>query len=229
MDKIKVTKLTSIGLGVIIAILLIVIGFKMFQSVFTRASDSEPRDVVISNILQNTAKIGWATGIDTQGVIEYGTSPTALNFYAPEIQSAKIHSLELTLLSPNTTYYFNVRIGDKKYDNGGVPWTFTTKSTEKSTTPTTGVLSPTVKLGSTGKSTPTPYQELVVPNTKSGSNQPLPTVVSNCTDADCQKICQKLGKGCSTSDFIKNKCVGKVSMNNCSLSATTAPTATPRP
>ena len=225
MDKIRATKLTSIGLGVIIAILLIVIGFKMFQSVFTRASDSEPRDVVISNILQNTAKIGWATGVDTQGVIEYGTSPTALNFYAPEIQAAKIHSLELTLLSPNTTYYFNVRIGDKKYDNGGVPWTFTTKSTEKSVNPTAATTSSIPK---SGKPTPTPYQELTIPD-KGSSSLPIPTVVANCSDTDCQKICQKLGKGCSTSDFIKNKCVGKVSMNNCSISATTAPTATPTP
>lgn len=224
-DKLKATKLTSIGLGVIIAILLIIIGFKMFQSVFTRASDSEPRDVVISNILQNTAKIGWATGIETQGVIEYGTSPTALNFYAPEIQASKVHSLELTLLSPNTTYYFNVRIGDKKYDNGGVPWTFTTKSTEKSAVSATGTIVPT----KTGKPTLTPYQELVMPGQGSGSSLPIPTVIANCTDTDCQKICQKLGKGCSTSDFIKNKCVGKVSMNNCSLSATTAPTATPTP
>jgi len=111
----------------------------------------------------------------------------------------------LTLLSPNTTYYFDIRVGDKKYDNGGVPWTFTTKSTEKSIAPTAEITK------ASGKPTPTPYQELVIPDGKS------PTVIVDCKETDCQKICQKLGKGCATTDLIKNKCLGKVDLTNCSL------------
>jgi len=232
MKQIKTSKLIAIGLGLIIAVLMIVVGFKMFEGVFTRAADSEPRDVIISNILQNTAKISWTTGVATQGVIEYGTSPTALNFYAPEIQSAKSHLIELTLLSPNTTYYFNIRIGDKKYDNGGVPWTFTTKSSERSTvliSPTIPSLTaPTASVNRIAKPTPTPYQELIIPNQNS-NYLPAPTVVANCPETDCQQICQKLGKGCFTSDFIKNKCVGKVNMSNCGLLVTPALTLTPTP
>jgi hypothetical protein len=231
MKQIKTSKLIAIGLGLIIAVLMIVVGFKMFESVFTRAADSEPRDVIISNILQNTAKISWTTGVATQGVVEYGTSPTALNFYAPEIQSAKSHLIELTLLSPNTTYYFNIRIGDKKYDNGGVPWTFTTKSSERSIEKSSISISPTptpALINKTTKPTPTPYQELIIPNQNSNS-LPAPTVVANCPETDCQQICQKLGKGCFTSDFIKNKCVGKVNMSNCGLLVTPALTLTPTP
>ena len=215
MEKIKSTKLISIGLGVIIAILLIIVGFKIFQGVFTRAADVEPRDVIISGILQNTAKITWSSGIETQGIVEYGTSPTALNFYAPEVQAVKSHVIDLTLLSPNTTYYFDIRIGEKKYDNGGVPWTFTTKDTQKSAE--TKEIPKTV----VSKPTPTAYQELTVE-----SKNP-PVISTICEETDCQKICQKLGKGCSTSNLIKNKCVGKINVSNCGLMATPAATATP--
>ncbi len=184
-------KLASIGIGVVIAILLLVMGFKVFSGVFTRAADFEPRDVVVSNIAQNSAKLSWTTGVETQGVVEYGTSPTSLNFFAPEPQKIKTHAVDLTLLSPNTTYYFQIRIGDKKYDNGGVPWTFTTKGTEKSVVPTTTPLvNPTAK--------PTPVQRLEIPVT--------PRAV--CDETDCTKIKEKLGKGCTTQDYFK--CIKKL-------------------
>ncbi len=191
MDNPKLMKLASIGIGVVIAILLLVMGFKVFSGVFTRAADFEPRDVVVSNIAQNSAKLSWTTGVETQGVVEYGTSPTSLNFFAPEPQKIKTHAVDLTLLSPNTTYYFQIRIGDKKYDNGGVPWTFTTKGTEKSVVPTTTPLvNPTAK--------PTPVQRLEIPVT--------PRAV--CDETDCTKIKEKLGKGCTTQDYFK--CIKKL-------------------
>ncbi len=184
-------KIASIAIGTVIAILLLVMGFKVFQGVFTRAADYEPRDVVISDISQNSAKLSWATGVETQGVVEYGTTPTALNFFAPEAQKIKNHSLDLTLLSPGSTYYFQIRIGDKKYDNGGVPWTFTTKGTEKSVVPTAAPTQSTAVK-------PTPVQTLQIPD---GG-----TVA--CTETDCQKIKTKLGKGCSTQDYFR--CIRKL-------------------
>lgn len=189
MDQKKVLKITSIVIGVVIAILLVVMGLKVFSSAFTRASDLEPRDVVVSASAQNSSKISWSTGEETQGVIEYGTTPTSLNFFAPEPAKTKNHSQDLTLLSPNTTYYFQIRIGDKKYDNGGVPWTFTTKGTEKSNvttpilTPTTVVVEPTKK----------PAQVLEVPVTP----------VLKCEETDCTAIKAKLGKGCTTQDYMR--------------------------
>jgi hypothetical protein len=166
------------------------------SGVFTRAADFEPRDVVVSNIAENSAKLSWATGIETQGVVEYGTSPTSLNFFAPEPQKIKTHAVDLTLLSPNTTYYFQIRIGDKKYDNGGVPWTFTTKGTVKSviSTPTPAPVAPTAK--------PTPVQTLTVPDNGTG------TIPSACNETDCTKIKLKFGKGCDTADYWK--CIKKL-------------------
>ena len=186
MNNPKILKVASIIIGAIIAILLLVLGFNVFQSVFTRAADYEPRDVVITDVAQNSVKIGWTTGVETQGVIEYGTTTTALNFFAPEPQKTKSHSVDLTLLSPASTYYFQIRIGDQKYDNGGVPWTFTTKGADQS------VVAPTaVPTQVTITVSPTPIQTLDIPT------------ATTCNETDCTKIKAKLGKGCSTQDYFK--------------------------
>lgn len=180
-------KALAIFIGFIVFILLVFAGFRIFG---TRAADYEPTDVVVSNIEKNSVRLSWATGVDTQAVVEYGTSPTALNFFSPEATKEKSHSLELNLLSPSTTYYFDIRIGDKKFDNGGVPWTFTTKGAEAST----GSLITPTKIPPTNTDkqiSPTPIQSLQIPNTSSG-----------CNETNCEAIKSKLGKGCSTRDYI---------------------------
>jgi len=201
MNNQQITKIASIVIGVIVAVVIMVMGFRLLSGVFTRASDVEPRDVVISDISQNNAKISWSTGIETQAVIEYGNTPTALNFFAPETQKNKSHSVDLTLLSPNSTYYFQIRIGENKYDNGGVPWTFTTKDITKSQVPTT-IPSPT-------KIQPSPIQTVVIP-----------TTASTCTETSCPAIKAKLGQGCNTQDYFK--CLRK-------LTPTATVSATPTP
>lgn len=171
-------KVLSITIGVIIGVLLIVMGFRIVQNLFTRAEDIAPRDVVTGEITQNSAKIVWSTGEESQGVVKYGTSPTALNFFAPEMQKTKTHSVDLTLLSPGTTYYFQIRIGEKDYDNGGVPWTLATKNIERQT------IVPTVP--------PLPTQAQTAPDVNTTS----------CNETDCDKIKEKLGQGCSTRDYV---------------------------
>jgi len=222
----KIKKLSSIIIGIVIAIILGIFALNI-GGVFTRASDLEPRDVVISDITQNTAKISWTTGIETQGVVEYGTTPTALNFFAPEATRTKNHLLELTLLSPQTTYYFQIRIGDKKYDNGGVPWTFTTKGSETQSPNSQPTLIPTSpsQPTPTTNATPTPIQSLEI-KTKP-KNTPTAFV---CDETDCTKIREKLGKGCTTQDYFR--CLKKLTPTPTSsplLSPTEIPTTSPTP
>lgn len=212
----KVIRILSIIIGAILSIVVLVVGFQLFAGVFTRAADEEPQDVVINDISQNTSKISWTTASNTQGVIEYGTSPTALNFFAPETAQTQNHNVELTLLSPGSTYYFQVRIGDKKYDNKGIPWTFTTKSTDSAPVPTIPTVKPTVS----GPS-PTPISSITLP----GDGVPA----STCGVTDCVAICQKMGKGCSTTDLVSNSCIGKVDISTCSVTATATPTVAPSP
>ncbi|MFW5703665.1 MAG: fibronectin type III domain-containing protein [Patescibacteria group bacterium] len=132
MKKKKLTKITAIVIGLLIGIPLIVFGFLMSQGVFTRASGSAPDTVNIVRITSTSATVTWSTGQDTQGVIQYGTAPSQLNLVAPERTKTSVHRVELTLLKPSTTYYFVIKVGDTVFDNAGVPWSFTTKASEKS-------------------------------------------------------------------------------------------------
>jgi len=213
MEK-KQIRIISIVLGTIIGLLIIFFGFRIMQKVFTRAADIAPRDVVVSDISNNSTKITWSTDQEAQGVVEYGTSPTSLNFFAPESKKTKNHTVELTLLSPNSTYYFQIRIGDKKFDNGGVPWTFTTKSTSAQSGTQPGNTLPTQK--------PTPISKVVI---EQPTTAPTAAPQAECSQTDCDKIKEKLGKGCSMSDYIKNNCLSASSTTT--ATPTTAPTSTP--
>lgn len=122
-------RILAMAIGTAIGIPMMLIGFVHFQTaVFTRASDTSPRDLVISETTETTATVHWSTGEATQGTILYGTESTSLRSLAPEASRVTDHTVTLELLAPETTYYFMIRIGDELYDNGGEPWVFSTKS-----------------------------------------------------------------------------------------------------
>lgn len=196
-NKDSMIRIASIVTGVLIFGVLAFLGLRV---IFSRATDVQPTNVVISETTANSAKITWVTDQPAIGAVKYGTTEGALNFYAPETlkEPATSHSVELTLLSPGSMYYFQIQIGDKMYDNAGVSWSFSTKSNEK--TQQQPVAPPTVAT----TISPTPIQRLVIPDAQSGT----------CTETDCASIKTKLGQGCSTEDYFK--CILK-----------TTPTATP--
>lgn len=118
----------------IIVVLLVVAGgigfllFQFFQGGLIRAEDIAPHAVEAADLTENSTAITWTTDKESQGVVQYGTSADSLTFFAPETQKSTTHSVPLTLLAENMTYYFTLKIGDKIFDNAGVPWSFTTKS-----------------------------------------------------------------------------------------------------
>lgn len=184
----KVIKLTPIFIGIAIFALLVLLFSKQLTGVFIKASDTKPNDVNITEITEASAKIIWTTGQETQAVIEYGISPTELNYFAPEISKATSHAVDLTLLAPNTTYYFQIKSDGSKYDNSGVPWTFNTKATND-----------TVQVNPNGSSLkPTPISSIEI-NTDSSN--------AVCDETDCQRIKAKLGNGCTTADYLR--CIKK--------------------
>jgi len=210
VQMLKVNKLAAILIGIVLAIGIIFGGVKVYQGIFAKADDVTPVDVVVSDINQNSVKVNWSTAQDTQGVIEYGTTPTALNFFAPEPLRTKTHSVDLTLLSPNTTYYFQIRVGENKFDNGGVPWTYSTKNTDKTLsadpTPTVAAVAPTSS----------PAKVIKSIDVSEGSS----SVTVACTETDCARIKEKIGKGCSTQDYFQ--CIFK-------LTPAASASATPTP
>lgn len=187
----KNQKIIAIVLGVIIAATGIFFGFR---AIFGRAAGDEPKDVQVLDITQNSAKANWMSGTENQCTIKYGTSPTQLTFFAPETRETTQHSVDLTLLSPATTYNFKITCSDRDFDNNGVPWTFTTKDVQVAPTsvPTITSIPTSVPVSSTPAVSPTTTN-----TTCEEANK------SNPVAADCDAIKTKLGKGCNTQDYFK--------------------------
>lgn len=206
-------RITAIVLVVLIGIPMLFLGLIAGQGIFAREEDEIPQDVIVTKISKSSATISWSTERKTQGVIEYGISPNVLNFYAPEQSSTKSHSVDLTLLTPSTPYYFIIRVGDKVHDNAGMPWTFTTKSItgEDVSDEVRGI---TTRISDAEK------------KQKQMNNKP-----AVCSAKTCAEVQLQLGKGCTMTDYIKMKCMG-TSVHSTSTSTSTTSTTvyvTPTP
>ncbi len=175
-----ITLTVLVGLPVLLFVVLAVQGF------VSGVGNDQPVDVVVSEITKSSAVITWHTDKKTQGVIEYGTTPTALNSYAPEVGSSKDHEVSLTLLSQATTYYFQIKINGTVYDNSGIPWTFTTKNKD-------------------GEDVAEAIKGIATRIARDGEEATEEAGIStnNCTVTDCNEIKAKLGKGCSSADYFK--------------------------
>jgi len=196
-----------IGLPVIVFLIIAAKGL------IAQASNAKPEDVVAVKITKSAATITWSTSKKTQGVIEYGITPTTLMFYAPEIEAKNEHSIPLTLLTPATTYYFQLNIDGTIFDNDGVPWTFTTKTKDGSD------VVEAVKGISTKKfEAPEATKEADIATIGTG----------NCTYTSCREIQAHLGKGCSASDYFT--CITQPTIASSALSSyTITPNPTPTP
>ena len=129
------------------------------SSYFAKASSCQTQNVKASSVSSNSAVITWETSEVSIGTVEYGIRSTDLTFNSPEGSSGKTHNVPLTLLTPNTVYYYLISIGNNKCDSSGqtcttscVPWSFTTNTVTPQkqvieTIPTsTPYLSPTTSL-----------------------------------------------------------------------------------
>jgi len=177
------------GLVVLLILLLVATIFlgKNASNFFAKASSCTFQNVQSVQVTANSAVISWTTTDTTRGKVEYGTDSSNLNFTKIEDADGTNHNVNLTLLTPNTTYYYVININNKKCDSSGqsctgscAAWNFTTlgvspqPEVEKvmptvSPTPEV-VLSPTV-LPSKSQTTPvsSPTASLSVTPTSSGA------------------------------------------------------------
>jgi len=204
----KKIKLVFFILTVFICLPVISFLFLAAKGLITQASNAQPEDVVAVEITKSSAAIAWVTTKKTQGVVEYGTSPTTLTFYAPEVEAKKEHSVPLTLLTPATTYYYQLNIDGTIYNNEGVAWTFTTKTKDG-----TDVVEAVKGISTKNFVEPEATKEATV-----GIN------TNNCVYTTCTEIQAHLGKGCSTSDYFK--CIS-TSTTESEAMITSTPTPTP--
>lgn len=173
----------------ILVFLLGVLGATIFlgqqaSQFFARASACPAAGVSAVQVTANSAVVSWETSDVSQGRIEYGTGATTLTFQAPEATSGKTHNVPLTLLTPNTVYYYLVTIGTNKCDSTGqscsgascVPWTFTTSALtqQQQIVATLPPITPTVTVVPTSSATTSATP------TKNGSPAPTSALSTFC-------------------------------------------------
>lgn len=149
----KSTKI--IGLILLVVVLLTAAVFlsrgTQNLNIFSRASSCDAQNVAAAQVSANSAVITWVSSDVSTGRVEYGTNSTNLNLQAPEGSAGKTHNVPLTLLTPNTVYYYLIAIGNNKCDSSGqsckddtcVPWSFTTAAVTPQQQIVAPILSPT--------------------------------------------------------------------------------------
>lgn len=101
------------------------------KQIFKIGADSSvsPKDIRVSNINDSSATISWTTDKPTSDFIVWGESKSSISQVLKEDQSDQkffTHSLNLTGLKPNTTYYYKINSEGNEFDNKGIPWELTT-------------------------------------------------------------------------------------------------------
>lgn len=155
-----------------------------------------------------SATITWTTEKPVMAIVEYGTTPASLLLRAIEPQQSTSHSVTISPLKSNVSYYYRIRVRENNdedtiYDNSGIPFSFKTKAGDSTTatnvTPTQGLMTPT---------------SAVVPTI----TQTLNNIATGCD---------------KTTDYNKDGIVNSLDMMNClrnkSTGSTTVATATAMP
>ncbi len=109
-------------------------GNKNVQVTFEASVDClEPEisNIRVENVYYTSAEINWDTNEETRGIISYGTSCSNLNLEIKLWEFTLNHSVLLTNLLPQVTYYFKITAedpyGNFKVDNNfGMCYSFTT-------------------------------------------------------------------------------------------------------
>jgi len=236
------------GVGVLIAASIGI--FFMVQGTSTQASEDVPQNVSIQTRDATSATVSWETGKETIAVVEYGTAADANTFneFAFSEIETTTHNVNLTSLEPNTTYFFQIRIGDEIYDNGGSFWTITTPPggdlegsptlspddpiisapvsiTPSATISATIVPTPSISASISATLSPTLTGSPTPTATISATLSPTPSTSSSvCTSNNCTTILQSLGAVCTTQDYVRCLLGANVTITQ---GATNTPTPTP--
>lgn len=84
------------------------------------------RRVTISNVRYVAFTVTWITDAATNGTVTWGTSKPPGNVVPDTVSSTTTHSVTISGLSPDTTYYFQVGSGPDMDNNHGAYYQVTT-------------------------------------------------------------------------------------------------------
>jgi hypothetical protein len=129
---IKKNKIPTI-LGILILLVGVFAGVTLLSmnQVFKigASATATPKDVRISNITDTAATISWITEGKTTDFITWGDSQETVNKVEKESETDQkfaTHSINLTSLKANTSYFYKINSDGNSFDNNGIPWQFTT-------------------------------------------------------------------------------------------------------
>lgn len=90
---------------------------------------TQPKDVRISDISDNSATVSWTTDGQTTDFLVWGTTQNSISNVVNDDstnQKYYTHLITISGLTANTTYYFKINSEGNTYDNNGLPWQFST-------------------------------------------------------------------------------------------------------
>jgi hypothetical protein len=131
---IKKNKIPTI-LGIIILLVGVFAGVALLSmnQVFKigASASAAPKDVRISNLTDTSATISWITEGKTVDFVTWGENQETVNKIEKESETDQkfaTHSINLTNLKANTSYFYKINSDGSNFDNNGIPWQFTTGS-----------------------------------------------------------------------------------------------------
>jgi hypothetical protein len=81
-----------------------------------------PKDIRISNIIDTSFTVSWITDEKTLGFVKWGKSNTNKTALSSQNTKSYIHWVKIEGLSPSTTYSFKINSEKTEFDNDGIPW-----------------------------------------------------------------------------------------------------------
>ena len=113
--------------GLIAGILLV----SQRQGLTTQAGPTaQPKNVRISNVGSNSYTVSWTSDVPVTGFLKYSDNPTRLTLPAGDTRDQisgttnqyTTHYVDVTGLSADKTYYFEIGSGSQTYNDGGRPY-----------------------------------------------------------------------------------------------------------
>jgi hypothetical protein len=109
-----------------VAVIIFVIMLLLIFSINPGKAATGINNVTISDVGGVAYTVSWATTVNSNGSVTWGTSTPPGNTINDSVPSTTTHYIRITGLSPNTHYYFQVTSGDETDNNSGAYYQVTT-------------------------------------------------------------------------------------------------------